>query len=104
MQDKPSGDQAHKLFEVILLQSLDTKPMLENELTAFLAEIFGIVVNQRTIMESLDDLVLQGLIHFKVEEPDEPIQPFRLTSKGRNALTKAEGSLISTCKDMKSDV
>jgi DNA-binding PadR family transcriptional regulator len=104
MTSQPKDSQANPiqgLLAFMLLQMLDAQPMREQQIAASIHNAFGIWLEANAIDIVLADLKSQGLIESRTDIViDEPPETYQLTSKGRNALSEAEGTLVSTCKDL----
>jgi DNA-binding PadR family transcriptional regulator len=93
--------KAQNLLDFILLQSLDTEPMREQQLVFHIREAFGVYIKHDTLNCILVALKNQGFVESKPNiDVDEPPILYRLTAEGRNMLTYAENALISTCKHL----
>jgi len=104
MTSQPRGSQAHpvqSLLSFMVLQLLDAQPMRERQIAASIHDAFGIWLGANALDIVLVDLKSQGLIESGTNiDVGEPPETYQLTTKGRNALSEAEGTLVSTCKDL----
>jgi DNA-binding PadR family transcriptional regulator len=104
MTSQPKGSEANhvqSLLAFILLQLLDTQPMREQQIAASMHNAFGIWLEANSIDTALMDLKIQGLIESTTNiDIDEPPETYQLTTKGRNALSEAEDTLVSTCREL----
>jgi DNA-binding PadR family transcriptional regulator len=100
--NKTRGNKKVKnLLDFILLQSLDSEPMLEQQLVYHIHRTFGIRLNQATLNHVLNVLQNQGFIEGNPNiDPDDSPEKYRLTPEGRNMLTYAENTLIAACKQL----
>jgi DNA-binding PadR family transcriptional regulator len=104
MTSQPKGSQPNRvqsLLAFMVLQLLDAQPMREQQIAASIHNAFGIWLEANAIDIVLSDLKCQDLIESRTDiDIDEPLETYQLTTKGRNVLSEAEGTLVSTCKNL----
>ena len=93
--------QPRSLLDFILLQLLDAEPMRAQQLILDVRQTLGLCLDPEALDSVLVALKLQGFVEIKANvDIEEPAEPYRLTSEGRNALTRAENLLISAYKGL----
>ena len=89
------------LLAFILLQLLDDQPMHEQQIAPSIRRAFGIWLENDAVQTELADLESQGFIKSRTNiKSDEPPEPYKLTTKGKETLSEAESMLVSTCKEL----